>query len=151
MINQRCFLSYTEHPPPLNLNTHILFLNYSFGAYIHKIIRLANILALQHFLDQEPTLLNLFLNPFLATGCRQKNISQCNTRNVYNLQTSQTDISCWTISSHHEFPVTTVKGSQLGAFSPYVSVPLPDFKLRYLKNLKSFSIRVKDLSLQFCE
>ena len=39
-----------------------------------------------------------------------------------------------------------LKGSQLGAFCPYVIVYCYlEIKLRYLKNLKLFSIRVKDL------
>ena len=38
------------------------------------------------------------------------------------------------------------KGSQLGAFYPYVIVYCYlEFKLRYLKSLKLFSIRVKEL------
>ena len=39
-----------------------------------------------------------------------------------------------------------LKGSQLGAFCPYALVNCYlEFKLRYLKNLKLFSIRVKQL------
>ena len=41
---------------------------------------------------------------------------------------------------------TIFKGSQLGAFCPYAIVYCyPEFKLRYLRNLKVFSIRVKEL------
>ena len=41
----------------------------------------------------------------------------------------------------------SVKGSQLDAFCPYTIVYwYLEFKLRYLKNLKLFSIRIKELS-----
>ena len=39
-----------------------------------------------------------------------------------------------------------LKGSQLGAFCPYaIGYCYLEFKLRYLANLKLFSIRVKEL------
>ena len=41
--------------------------------------------------------------------------------------------------------IDKLKGSQLDAFCPYAIVYL-EFKVQYLKNLKLFSISVKELS-----
>ena len=64
--------------------------------------------------------------------------------------TSQNQITflfLWTERYHFHAKKNLLKGSQLDAFSPQAIVYCYlEFKLRYLKNLKLFSIRVKELS-----
>ena len=53
----------------------------------------------------------------------------------------------WRPGIEHVEGVLSLKGLQLHAFSPYAIVYCYlEFKLRYLKILKLFSIRVKELS-----
>ena len=50
------------------------------------------------------------------------------------------------LNNHDNSRKSHLKGSQLGAFCPYAKVHCYlEFKLRYLKNLKLFSIRVQEL------
>ena len=50
------------------------------------------------------------------------------------------------ITKGNDYLVGNIKESQLGAFCPYTIVYCYlEFKLRYLKNLKLFSVRVKEL------